>query len=255
MAQRSVAKTWKDLIGDIIERLPRDFSLSDVLDYESRLASSYPANRNIDAKVRQTLQILRDQGVVEFLGKGRYRRLNLAPEISPAFDCSVASRYLSRSQMARVMIETWVELSLYCLRCRCDRLRKLPDNTPLSDFVCPNCDSEYQVKSKNGRFQNTVPGAQYSTVIAAVRAGTLPEHFLAEYDVRYSTLVWVRAIPGSLIVEDRIAARKPLSPTARRKGWVGCTINIANLPFVSIIAPQAQDRKVVRSNWSMLTPA
>jgi type II restriction enzyme len=75
-------KTWRDLVDDVIQKLPRDFTLDDVRRYEGRLAAEYPQNRNIDAKIRQTLQILRDQGVLEFLGGGRYRRLQTAPVIS-----------------------------------------------------------------------------------------------------------------------------------------------------------------------------
>jgi type II restriction enzyme len=33
----------------------------------------HPQNRNIEAKIRQQLQMLRDHGLIEFLGNGRYR--------------------------------------------------------------------------------------------------------------------------------------------------------------------------------------
>src|SRR5437870_3908542 len=133
---KQARKTWKDLIQDVISGLPREFRLSDVLRYEAKLANEYPSNRNIDAKIRQTLQILRDQGALQFLGAGKYRRLDVAPAISLVFDLSVASGYTSKSQQARVCIETWAEMNLYCLACAVDRLTKLPDNTPLADFSC-----------------------------------------------------------------------------------------------------------------------
>jgi type II restriction enzyme len=37
------------------------------------LAKLHPANRNIRPKIRQQLQVLRDMGLVEFLGGGEYR--------------------------------------------------------------------------------------------------------------------------------------------------------------------------------------
>jgi hypothetical protein len=151
--------------------------------------------------------------------------------------------------MARVMMETWAELNLYCLNCQCDRLKKLPDNTPLADFACPLCGRTYQLKAKDGRFAGIVPGAEYRKMIAAVREARVPEYFLAEYDTRWSMLVWVRAIPGSMIVEQRVVARKPLRDSARRKGWVGCNINVKGIPWVDIVAPKAEDRKVSRSLW------
>jgi hypothetical protein len=238
------------LIDDVIQTLPRDFTLDDVRRYESRLASEYPQNRNIDAKIRQTLQILRDQGVLKFLGGGRYRRLQSTPVISLQFDPNLASGYASKPQMARVTIETWAEMNLYCLSCSSDRLRRLPANTPLSDFSCPGCNREYQLKAKDGRFAGIIPGADYKIMLAAVRAGSVPAYILAEYDTRYSKLVWVRALPGTRIHEERVVARNPLKPTARRRGWVGCNINVAGIPTVDIVAPRAEDRALARSLWT-----
>ena len=34
-----------------------------------------PQNHNVEAKIRQQLQILRDLGFIEFLGKGQYRKI------------------------------------------------------------------------------------------------------------------------------------------------------------------------------------
>lgn len=143
-------KTWKDLIHGIIDELPTIFTLSSVLAYKDLLMKEYPLNRFIDAKIRQTLQLLRDQGVIEFLGGGKYRRLDQAPSISLLVDVGLKTGFSSKSQMARVMIETWAELNLYCLNCTCDRLRRLPVNAPLADFDCPSCNREYQLKAKDG---------------------------------------------------------------------------------------------------------
>ena len=252
--KKTAQKTWRDLIDDVIQGLPRDFGLDDVRRYESRLAAEYPQNRNIDAKIRQTLQILRDQGVLEFLGGGKYRRLTtVAPVISLQFDPTLAFGYTSKSQMARIMMETWAEMNLYCLSCSSDRLKRLPANTPLSDFSCPSCEREYQLKAKDGRFAGIVPGAEYKKMVAAARSGSVPEYFLAEYDTRWSMLVWVRALPGSRIQAERIIARKPLSDTARRKGWVGCNIDVAGIPTVDIVAPKAEERKLARSLWKAIS--
>jgi hypothetical protein len=40
----------------------------------SRTAELHPANRHVRDKTRQQLQVLRDLGLVEFLGGGRYRQ-------------------------------------------------------------------------------------------------------------------------------------------------------------------------------------
>ena len=50
-----------------------EFSLQDVYQFEKALSRLHPANRKIQPKIRQQLQVLRDMGLVEFLGGGEYR--------------------------------------------------------------------------------------------------------------------------------------------------------------------------------------
>jgi hypothetical protein len=52
----------------------REFTIDEMYAYESILGSKYPQNNNIRPKIRQQLQVLRDQGILEFLGRGRYVR-------------------------------------------------------------------------------------------------------------------------------------------------------------------------------------
>jgi type II restriction enzyme len=51
------------------------FILADVYRQESNLSVLHPGNRNIRAKIRQQLQILRKLKIIEFLGSGHYRLL------------------------------------------------------------------------------------------------------------------------------------------------------------------------------------
>ncbi|MGA8145369.1 MAG: hypothetical protein WB987_15895 [Candidatus Acidiferrales bacterium] len=50
-----------------------EFDLADVYKADSKLAKLHPANRHVRDKIRQQLQILRDLGILEFLGGGEYR--------------------------------------------------------------------------------------------------------------------------------------------------------------------------------------
>lgn len=52
---------------------PEGFSLADVYAHEQALSHLHPRNRHVRAKVRQQLQVLRDLGLLEFFGGGRYR--------------------------------------------------------------------------------------------------------------------------------------------------------------------------------------
>ena len=53
----------------------RQFSLDEVYAFETRLSGLYPLNRHIRQKIRQQLQVLRDRGYLQFLGRGRYRAI------------------------------------------------------------------------------------------------------------------------------------------------------------------------------------
>ena len=49
------------------------FTLQDFYSrFEAELSALNPDNHNIRAKIRQQLQVLRDGGVIRFLGSGRY---------------------------------------------------------------------------------------------------------------------------------------------------------------------------------------
>lgn len=246
------AITWKDTVSAIVRTLPREFSLGAVLEHRNELERLFPANRFIDAKIRQSLQILRDQGQLEFLGRGRYRRLDAPPVFSPLVDFSVATRFVSQTQAARVALETWASFNLYCLSCESDALDRLRDNTPVADFECFACGRRYQIKGKNGRFGAKIPGAAYRPTLEAIRAQKMPDHIFVEYDSRFGTVVFVDAVPGRTITEDRVVPRRRLSSAARRAGWQGCNILIADLPYARMVWPSGIDRQIVRARWRSL---
>jgi len=51
-----------------------EFTIDQMYNYVPALSLKYPKNNNVRAKIRQQLQVLRDQGIIEFLGHGRYVR-------------------------------------------------------------------------------------------------------------------------------------------------------------------------------------
>ncbi len=68
---------WLFDILNIVNKLSTVFSLSDIYAFEEFLFSKHLKNHNIKAKIRQQLQILRDKGFLEFLGKGVYRKIEV----------------------------------------------------------------------------------------------------------------------------------------------------------------------------------
>jgi len=244
--------TWKDAVRSIVLTLPQEFSLREVLAHKDELQRHFPNNRFVDAKIRQSLQILRDQGLLDFVERGRYRRLDVAPAFSPLIDFTVASQFINAAQAARVALETWASFNLYCLSCESEALDRLPANTPVADFECYVCKQTYQLKGKNGRFGSKIPGAAYRPTINAIRNANMPDHIFVEYDIRFGTVIFVDAVPGHAITEDRVLPRRALSAGARRAGWQGCNIVIEGLPWARMVAPAGVDRRTVRERWKSL---
>lgn len=68
------AKGWLLDVMLCVDKLGnKDFSLNEVYTFEEELSKKHPDNRHIKDKIRQQLQILRDKGYLEFVGRGRYR--------------------------------------------------------------------------------------------------------------------------------------------------------------------------------------
>ena len=66
---------WLVELIAIIDKIPyKTFSIQDVYRFEEALQGKYPNNRFIKAKIRQQLQVLRDRGVIKFIGKGNYHK-------------------------------------------------------------------------------------------------------------------------------------------------------------------------------------
>ncbi|MBN9615450.1 MAG: hypothetical protein J0G35_07735 [Acidobacteriales bacterium] len=131
--------------------------------------------------------------------------------------------YASRTQQARRISEDWVARHAYCLRCESGELTPTPANTETCDFVCPQCDHGYELKSKCGAFTTRVVDGAYGAMLRTIRANRTPTFLLLEYSRDWS-ITGFTAIHHSLITESSIVARKPLAATARRAGWVGCSI-------------------------------
>ena len=60
-----------------VERLPEQFTLAQIYQFETQLQLQFPDNKHIKDKIRQQLQVLRDQQVIEFVGRGQYRKIEI----------------------------------------------------------------------------------------------------------------------------------------------------------------------------------
>ena len=64
---------WTLDVLNVVRSLKKErFSLSDVYNLEVGLSRQHPNNRHVRDKIRQQLQVLRDLGLLQFLGAGQY---------------------------------------------------------------------------------------------------------------------------------------------------------------------------------------
>ena len=70
------AKGWILDIMKCVDEIKSDaFTLDEIYRFEQKLKVKYPNNSFIKDKIRQQLQILRDKGIIEFVGRGKYKKL------------------------------------------------------------------------------------------------------------------------------------------------------------------------------------
>jgi type II restriction enzyme len=69
---------WLLDIMNCVDRLgKKEFTLSQLYAFEESLQIKHPQNNHIKAKIRQQLQRLRDEGYLNFLGRGIYRQRSI----------------------------------------------------------------------------------------------------------------------------------------------------------------------------------
>ena len=142
----------------------------------------------------------------------------------------LAAAYRSASQRARIISEAWAGDSLYCPRCDSPKLEPSRVNARVVDFVCPNCSAGFQLKSQSHPFSRRITDSAYEVMRRAIEENRTP-HVLA---LHYDPLSWrvrnLTLIPSFALTVSCLEKRKPLSPKARRSGWIGCNILLFNIP-------------------------
>lgn len=71
------SRGWLSDVLSVIDKLSGDFYLNDVYKYERYFKTLHPNNNNIQAKIRQQLQIIRDMRMIEFVNRGKYHKTGL----------------------------------------------------------------------------------------------------------------------------------------------------------------------------------
>jgi type II restriction enzyme len=147
-----------------------------------------------------------------------------------SFQASVAEAYSSGTQRAKHLSEHWASQHCYCPICGNLNIVRQPDNAPVKDFVCPNCDENFELKSQRRKFGAKVVDGAYRTMIDRLKSNSNPNLLLLHYDHNKLIVRDLIFVPKFFFVPEMISARRPLPPSARRAGWIGCNILLNTIP-------------------------
>ena len=165
----------------------------------------------------------------------RYRKAFLIIKMDLQCRPELASAYKAASQIARVVTEDWCARELYCPACDSTELSSSRANTPAIDFVCPECEQAFQLKSLRNWNPRKIVDAGYEAMLRAIRADRTPNLLV----LQYSSAWLVRnllLVPRFFFSESMIEKRNPLGLHARRAGWRGCNILLSRIPSDGKIA-------------------
>ena len=144
-------------------------------------------------------------------------------------DYNVAKGFKSEAQRMRVITETWVERNLFCPICGNMHLDHYVANKPVADFYCNACGHDFELKSKNqSALGDIINDGAYETMIARLNEMKNPDFLFMTHLEEYIKNIIL--IPNYFFTPSIIIKRKPLAKTARRAGWIGCNINIGDIP-------------------------
>src|SRR4030042_176570 len=169
---------------------------------------------------------------------------------------SVLKKYHSKAQIARVLTENWFEDEMYCPNCLNDELKRNPNNTKVTDFICVTCNNQFQLKAQSKAFYSRITDGALKPMLDSIRLKTNPSFFFMQYSNKEWLIRNLTLVPKFFFSGAIIEGRKPLSDSARRKGWIGCNILISKLPGFGRIKVIENEREIpkkeVQNNWKKL---
>lgn len=163
------------------------------------------------------------------------------------FNPALASGYRSPSQIIRVLSEAWVKDNAYCPHCSTEPLFEFANNQPVADFYCAHCKEQFELKSKKEKLSHVINDGAYATMLERINSENNPSFFFLTYSKQLSVNNFL-IIPKHFFKPTMIIKRKPLPPTARRAGWVGCNIDLRQVPESGKVFLVKNQQVIARDN-------
>lgn len=171
------------------------------------------------------------------------------------FDTNLAAGYHSNSQKVRIMSEAWLVDNCYCVNCG-NKLEHFENNKPVGDMFCKNCKEQFELKSNKLKLGKKIIDGTYSTMIEKIDNGDIPNFFYLNYSINDYKVNNLIIIPKHYFTKEIIIKRPPLSSAARRAGWIGCNINVSEIPqsgkLYLVKNGQEEDKNIVINNFNKM---
>jgi type II restriction enzyme len=95
-------------------------------------------------------------------------------------------------------------------------------------------------------------------MMEAIKNDRTPNFFFMQYELATWSVKNLLLVPHFAFPPSAIIERKPLSPTARRAGWIGCNISLNRIPVearISLVTErQIVSEKEVREKFRKVKP-
>ncbi|MEY2466918.1 MAG: hypothetical protein QOD03_1439 [Verrucomicrobiota bacterium] len=170
----------------------------------------------------------------------------------------LAAAYKSGSQRAGKVTEAWGADNFYCPNCSSPKLDWLKPGTAANDYQCPSCGFWYQLKSKKSPIGKSIRDGAYKAMMDAIKEDRAPSYFFLHYDLETWSVKNLILVPHFAFPPSAIIECPPLSPTARRAGWVGCNFALNRIPADAripvVIEKQIVPASEVRSLFRKVKP-
>jgi type II restriction enzyme len=129
-------------------------------------------------------------------------------------------------------------------------------NTPARDFLCESCGHPYELKATKQRCLARINDGAYDAMMRRIAELETPTFLLMRYSIDEKVLE-VATVHRVFITTEAIFKRKPLPPSARRAGWVGCNIVLNAVPpeakIMVVWDGRFTDRSKVRARFAEIS--
>ena len=176
----------------------------------------------------------------------------LATTMKLHFNPLLAHHYAQKSQQIRVMSEDWLGRTTYCPSCGYQPIQQFANNKPVSDFFCPQCDEQFELKSKKGYSVGTsVADGAYHTMLERISSDTNPNFFFLSYRETDYAVQQLVLVPKHFITAQMIVPRKKGIPN--RPDYIMCSMNLGTLPeqgkIILIDREKVVEPELVLQKW------